>query len=133
MGANPVPATPLAPRRLVFDLEMSRFGPGVKGRVFSDPSGVNRADSVVIFTIPPTCHTFPLPDQDEAWEMLNFRIGAPCVQGLDRVLVVALPAGQRLATSLRNLGLILGQEVVPAWAAKEVDAVPPVNPGMGMG
>ena len=133
MGANPVQETPAAHRRFVFDLDMSRFGPGVKGRVFSDASGINKADSVIIFTIPPTCQTFPSPDQDEAWDRLNFRVGPPCTQGLDRVLVVALPVGQRLSTSLQNLGLILGHEVVPSWADKEVDAVPSPSSSMGMG
>ena len=133
MGADPVPKTTPVPRRSVFNLDMSRFGPGVKGRVFCDASGINRADSVVIFTIPPTCQTFPFPDQDEAWGMLNFRIGAPCTQGLDRVLVVALPVGQRLAISLQNLGQILGHEVVPSWVDKEVDPVPSANPSMGTG
>lgn len=133
MGAGLVPKTMAVSRRSVFNLDMSRFGPGVKGRVFCDASGINRADSVVIFTIPPTCQTFPFPDQDEAWDLLNFRIGTPCTQGLDRVLVVALPVGQRLAVSLENLGQILGREVVPSWADKEVDAVSSANPSIGMG
>ncbi len=133
MGASPVQEAPRVPRRFVFDLDMARFGPGVKGRVFCDTSGVNRADSVVIFTIPPMCQTFPFPDQDEAWDRLNFRMGAPCTQGLDRVLVVALPVGQRLTVSLQNLGLILGKEVVPSWVGKEVDAVTLANPSMGIG
>lgn len=133
MGAGLVPKTMAVSRRSVFNLDMSRFGPGVKGRVFCDASGINRADSVVIFTIPPTCQTFPFPDQDEAWDLLNFRIGTLCTQGLDRVLVVALPVGQRLAVSLENLGQILGREVVPLWAGKEVDAVSSANPSMGMG
>ena len=133
MGADPVLKTTPVPRRSVLDLDMSRFGPGVKGRVFCDPSGINSAGSVVLFTIPQACQTFPFPDQDEAWGMLNFRIGAPCTQGLDRVLVVALPVGQRLAISLQNLGLILGHEVVPSWVDREVDAVPSANPSMGIG
>lgn len=139
MGASSLQETPPAPRRFVFDLDMARFGLGVKGRVFCDTSGINRADSVVIFTIPPTCQTFPFPDQDEAWGVLNFRtevIVKPhpsFTHGLDRVLVVALPVGQRLAVSLQNLGLILGKEVVPSWADKEVDVVSSASHRMGMG
>ena len=139
MGTSPVQETLRVPRRFVFDLDMSRFGPGVKGRVFCDTSGINRADSAVLFTVPSACQTFPFPDQDEAWNMLNFRtevIVKPhpsCAQGWDRVLVVALPVGQRLAVSLQNLGLILGKGVVPSWADKEVGVVPFASPSMGMG
>lgn len=111
-------------RGFLFDLDMSQYGSGTRGRVICNADALSRPSchvspepkSFALFRVPPTCATFPFPDQDEAWAMLNFETHVITQPGGGRMMIAIFPSGQPLEMTLRNLGLVLGQRVVPQWA-----------------